>query len=83
MVKLFPDAYFHIGGDEVNPREWNNEPRIRAVMSKHHPNIEHLKERCGHDEEIDGHRLAQVALQKGTPARATPACSNAPCTSRQ
>ena len=36
MVKLFPDPYFHIGGDEVNPREWNNEPRIRAFMTRHH-----------------------------------------------
>lgn len=36
MAKLFPDPYFHIGGDEVNPREWNSEPRIRAFMQKHH-----------------------------------------------
>ena len=36
MVKLFPDPYFHIGGDEVNPREWNSQPRIRAFMTKHH-----------------------------------------------
>lgn len=36
MAKLFPDPYFHIGGDEVSPREWNNEPRIRAFMQKHH-----------------------------------------------
>jgi hexosaminidase len=36
MAKLFPDPYFHIGGDEVNPREWNSDPRIRAFMRKHH-----------------------------------------------
>lgn len=35
MAKLFPDEYFHIGGDEVNPKEWNNSPRIRAFMRKH------------------------------------------------
>ena len=35
MARLFPDDYFHIGGDEVNPREWNSEPRIRAFMKKH------------------------------------------------
>jgi hexosaminidase len=35
MMRLFPDPYFHIGGDEVNPREWNNEPRIRAFMHSH------------------------------------------------
>jgi hexosaminidase len=33
MAKLFPDEYFHIGGDEVNPKEWNENPRIRACRS--------------------------------------------------
>jgi hexosaminidase len=36
MVKLFPDEYFHIGGDEVDPREWNDNSRIQAFMRKHH-----------------------------------------------
>jgi hexosaminidase len=36
MAKLFPDAYFHIGGDEVDPAEWNNSPRVQAFMRKHH-----------------------------------------------
>jgi hexosaminidase len=36
MSKLFPDDYFHIGGDEVSPREWNANPGIRAFMRKHH-----------------------------------------------
>lgn len=36
MVKLFPDEYFHIGGDEVNPKQWNENPRIQAFMKKHH-----------------------------------------------
>ncbi len=35
MAKLFPDEYFHIGGDEVNPKEWNESPRIQAFMRKH------------------------------------------------
>jgi hexosaminidase len=36
MAKLFPDAYFHIGGDEVSPRgEWANNPHIAAFMKKH------------------------------------------------
>ncbi len=35
MAKLFPDDYFHIGGDEVNPKEWNDNPRVRAFMRKH------------------------------------------------
>ena len=36
MAKLFPDAYFHIGGDEVNPKRWNENPQIQAFMRKHH-----------------------------------------------
>jgi len=36
MAKLFPDEYFHIGGDEVSPKEWNDNPRIQAFMRKQH-----------------------------------------------
>jgi hexosaminidase len=36
MVRIFPDEYFHIGGDEVNPREWMENPRIRRFMTRHH-----------------------------------------------
>ena len=36
MAKLFPDEYFHIGGDEVAPREWNENPGIQAFIRKHH-----------------------------------------------
>ena len=44
MAKLFPDEYFHIGGDEVNPREWNNSLTIQAFMKKKHiPNAEALQ----------------------------------------
>ena len=32
MAALFPDAYFHIGGDEVTPRQWNDSPAIMAFM---------------------------------------------------
>lgn len=35
MARLFPDEYFHIGGDEVNPKEWNESQRIQAFMRKH------------------------------------------------
>ncbi len=35
MAKLFPDAYFHIGGDEVDPKgEWAHSPHIAAFMKK-------------------------------------------------
>lgn len=36
MVKLFPDEYFHIGGDEVSAKAWTSEPHIREYMTKHH-----------------------------------------------
>jgi hexosaminidase len=36
MVKLFPDEYFHIGGDEVSAKAWTGEPRIREFMNTHH-----------------------------------------------
>jgi hexosaminidase len=29
---LFPDRYWHIGGDEVEGSEWRDNPRIRAFM---------------------------------------------------
>ncbi len=35
MVKLFPDEYFHIGGDEVSAKAWNSEPHIRDYMKAH------------------------------------------------
>jgi len=35
MAALFPDAYLHIGGDEVNGRSWNQNPRIQDYMYQH------------------------------------------------
>ena len=35
MTALFPDAYFHIGGDECNGKEWNANPKIQAFMRAH------------------------------------------------
>ena len=35
MAKLFPDAYFHIGGDEVNGKPWDENPKIQAFMHSH------------------------------------------------
>jgi len=32
MAKLFPDAYFHIGGDEVNGKQWDTNPKIQAFL---------------------------------------------------
>ncbi len=35
MAGLFPDEYFHIGGDEVDPKEWNANSRVVAFMKAH------------------------------------------------
>ncbi len=35
MTQLFPDPYFHIGGDEVNPRTWNQSESIQAFAKEH------------------------------------------------
>src|ERR1700761_1114094 len=34
MGKIFPDAYFHIGGDEVQGKAWLDDPGIAAFMKK-------------------------------------------------
>ena len=35
MAGLFPDAFFHIGGDEVNGKQWNANEKIQAFMKSH------------------------------------------------
>jgi hexosaminidase len=35
MAKLFPDQYFHIGGDEVNGKQWDANPNIQVFMRAH------------------------------------------------
>src|SRR5580693_4603547 len=35
MTKLFPDHYFHIGGDEVNGKQWDVNPKIKQFMKSH------------------------------------------------
>ncbi len=41
MAAIFPDKFFHIGGDEVNPRQWRDSPRIQAFEKSHHLNGAH------------------------------------------
>jgi hexosaminidase len=43
MAGLFPDAYFHIGGDEVNPKEWDTNPRIAAFKQERKLSDEQLQ----------------------------------------
>jgi hexosaminidase len=35
MAKLFPDQFFHVGGDEVNGKEWDANPRIQEFKKAH------------------------------------------------
>jgi hexosaminidase len=35
MGKLFPDAYFHIGGDEVDGKYWDSNPKVQAFKQAH------------------------------------------------
>jgi len=35
MAKLFPDRFFHIGGDEVNGKQWDSNPKIQEFMHAH------------------------------------------------
>ncbi len=35
MASLFPDAYLHIGGDEVDDKPWNSNPKIQEFIHAH------------------------------------------------
>jgi hexosaminidase len=35
MAALFPDAYFHIGGDEVINKPWDSNPKIQEFIRAH------------------------------------------------
>jgi len=35
MAALFPDQYFHIGGDEVNGKQWDANPAIQKFKNSH------------------------------------------------
>jgi len=35
MAKLFPDRFFHIGGDEANGKQWDANPKIQEFMRSH------------------------------------------------
>lgn len=34
LTEIFPDPYLHIGGDEVDPTQWNESPTIQAFMKQ-------------------------------------------------
>lgn len=35
MTAIFPDSYWHIGGDEVNGTQWDSSARIQRFMKRH------------------------------------------------
>src|SRR5260221_89014 len=35
MTELFPDHYFHIGGDEVNGKEWDANKKVQEFKREH------------------------------------------------
>jgi hexosaminidase len=35
IVTVFPDPYLHIGGDEVNGKQWSSSPKIQDFMHAH------------------------------------------------
>ncbi|GAA3763750.1 hypothetical protein GCM10022270_23750 [Terriglobus aquaticus] len=35
MAALFPDAYFHIGGDECDGKQWDATPHVHSFMKAH------------------------------------------------
>lgn len=35
MAKLFPDHFFHVGGDEVNGKQWDANPKIQEYIKSH------------------------------------------------
>lgn len=41
MEKLFPDRYFHIGGDEVDGKYWDKDAQIQAWMQAHNIKDDH------------------------------------------
>jgi hexosaminidase len=46
MVALFPDAYFHIGGDEVSGVHWDQNPRIQEYIAEHDLKDNHGLQAC-------------------------------------
>ena len=35
LAAIFPDAYLHIGGDEVDDTQWKSNPQIQQFMRDH------------------------------------------------
>ena len=59
MAALFPDAYLHIGGDEVTGKHWRLNPQIQAFIAKNN-----LKDKHGLQAYFNG-RIARILQKHG------------------
>jgi hexosaminidase len=59
MAALFPDDYMHIGGDEVNGNQWNQNPKIQEFIRQHN-----LKDNHGLQAYFNS-RLSQILTRHG------------------
>jgi len=59
MAALFPDAYLHIGGDEVTGKHWRLNPQIQAFIAKNN-----LKDKQGLQAYFNG-RIAKILQKHG------------------
>lgn len=57
MARLFPDEYFHIGGDEVSGKHWDSNPSIVAFKNRYG-----MKD--NHDLQVYFNKRIQSILQK-------------------
>jgi hexosaminidase len=62
MARLFPDQFFHIGGDEVNGKEWDANPKIQAFKKAHK-----IKDNAGLQAYFSGRVQDLVTKHKKTP----------------
>ncbi|HET7105226.1 MAG TPA: family 20 glycosylhydrolase [Candidatus Acidoferrum sp.] len=62
MARLFPDQFFHIGGDEVNGKEWDANPKIQAFKKVHK-----IKDNAGLQAYFSGRVQELVTKHKKTP----------------
>jgi hexosaminidase len=62
MAKLFPDQFFHIGGDEVNGKEWDANPKIQSFKQSHK-----IKDNAGLQAYFSGRVQELVVKHKKTP----------------
>jgi hexosaminidase len=59
MAALFPDAYWHVGGDEANGKQWSANPAVQAFIQRRD-----LKDNAGLQAHFN-RRLRQILTRHG------------------